>query len=77
MIARFSLTATVSHATLYLVLGFVGILFATASRCASAKFSYPSFGVPLSVFSCSVSNRFLNSNTYLFLISLLLRRAQS
>ena len=27
--------------------------------------------------SCSVSNLFLNSNTYLSLISLLLRRAQS
>ena len=76
--ARFSLTATVSHGTLYLVLGFVGIHFAAASRCAMAKFSYSSFGVPFSVFPCSVSNLFLNSDTYLSLISLLLlSRAQS
>ena len=70
--ARFSLTANVSHGTLYLVLGFVGIYFAAASRCALTKFSYSSFGVPFSVFSCSVSNLFLTFNTYLFLISLLL-----
>ena len=75
--ARFSLTANASHGTLYLVLGFGGIQFAAASMCASAKFSYSSFGVPFSVFSCSASNLFLNSNTYLSLISLLLRRAQS
>ena len=75
--ACFSLTANVSHGTLYLVQGFVGIYFAAASRCALTKFSYLSFGVPFSVFSCSVSNLFLNSNTYLSLISLLLRRAQS
>ena len=62
---------------LYLVLGFVGIHFASASRCALTKFSYSSFGVPFSVFSCSVSNLFLNSTTYLSLISLLLGRAQS
>ena len=48
-----------------------------ASRCALMKFSYSSFGVPFSVFSCNVLNLFLNSNTYLSLISLLLRRAQS
>ena len=75
--ARFSLTANVSHWTLYLVLGFVGIHFAAASRCALTKFSYSSFGVPFSVFFCKVSNLFLNSNTYLYLIYLLLRRAQS
>ena len=73
----FSLTANISHGTLYLVLGFVGIQFAAASRCALTKFSYSSFGVPISVFSCNVSNLFLNSNTYLSLISLLFRRAQS
>ena len=67
--ARLSLTANVSHGTLYLVLSFVGIHFAAASRCALTKFSYSSFGVLFSVFSCSVSNLFLNSNTYLFLIS--------
>ena len=44
---------------------------------ALMKFSYSSFGVPFSVFSCSVSNPFLNSTTYLSLLSLLLRRAQS
>ena len=75
--ARFSLTADVSQGTLYLVLGFVGIHFDAASRCASTKFSYSSFGVPFSVFSCSASNLFLNSNAYLSLISLLLSRAQS
>ena len=77
MSARFSLIADVSQGTLYLVLGFVGIHFDAASRCASTKFSYSLFGVPFSVFSCSVSNLFLSSNTYLSLISLLLSRAQS
>ena len=62
--ARFSVTASVSQGTLYLVLGFVGIHFDAASRCASTKFSYSSFGVPFSVFSCSASNLFLNSNRY-------------
>ena len=75
--ARFSLTAKVSHGTLYLVLIFVGMYFAAASRCALTKFSYSSFGVLFSVFSCSVSYLFLNSNTYLSLISLLFNRAQS
>ncbi len=37
--ARFSLAASVSQGTLYLVLGFVGIHFSAASRCASTKFS--------------------------------------
>ena len=73
--ARFSLTANVSHGTLDLVLGFVGIHFAAASKLT--KFSYSSFGVPFSVFSCCALNLLLNSNTYLSLISLLLRRAQS
>ena len=75
--ARFSLAASVSQGTLYLVLGFVGIHFSAAFRCASTKFSYSSFGVPISAFSCSASNLFLNSNAYLSLISLLLSRAQS
>ena len=77
MFARFSLTANVSQGILDLVLGFVGMYFAAASRCASTKFSYSSFGVNISVFSCSASNLFLNASTYLPLISLLLRRAQS
>ena len=75
--ARFSLTANVSHGTLDLVLCFVGIYFAAASRWALTKFSYPSFGVRVSVFSCSTSNLFLNALAYLSLISLLLRRVHS
>ena len=77
MSARFSLTAKVSHGTLDLVLNFVGMHFPAASRCALTKFSYLSFGVRISVFSCSASKFLLNANTYLSLISLLLRRAQS
>ena len=77
LFSRFSFTAIVSHGTLYSVLGFVGIHFAAASRCALTKFSYSSFGVLFSVFSCTVSNLFLNSTTYLSFISVLLRRAQS
>ena len=38
--ARLSRTANVSHGTLYLVLGFLGIQFAAASRCVLTKFSY-------------------------------------
>ena len=75
--ARFSLTAKVSHGTLYLVLGFVGIKLAAASRCVLIKFSYSSFEVPFSDFSCRASNLFLKSNTYLSVISQLLKRAQS
>ena len=75
--ARFSLTAKVSHGTLCLVLSFVGMHFAAASRFGLTKFSYSSFGVLFSVLSCSVSCLFLNSNTYLSLISLLFKRAQS
>ena len=75
--ARFSLTANVSNGTLYFVLGFVGIQFAPAPRYVMTKFSYLSFGVPFSVFPCSVSNLFPNSYTYLSLICLLLRRVQS
>ena len=77
MSARFSLTANVSHGTLDLVLCFVGMYFAAASRWALTKFSYFSFGVCVSLFSCSASNLFLNVITYLSLISLLLRRAHS
>ena len=46
--ARFSLTTNVSHGTLDLVLTFVGMYFAAASRWALTKFS---FGVRVSVFS--------------------------
>ena len=73
--ARFYLTANVSHETLHLVLCFVGMYFAAASRWTWTKFSYSSFGVRVSVFSGSASNLFLNAITYLYLISLLLRRA--
>ena len=75
--ARFSLTANVSHGTLDLVLRFVGMYFSAASWWALTKFSYSSFGVRISVFSWSASNLILNGNTYISLISLLLRRAQS
>ena len=73
--ACFFVTANVSHGTLDLVLRFVSMHFAAASRCALMKFSYSSFGVRISVFSCSASNLFLNA--YISLISLLLRRTQS
>ena len=72
--ARFSLTTNVSHGTLGLVPSFVGMHFATVSRCVLTKFSYSLFGVRIYVF-CSASNLFLNANTYLSLISLLLSRA--
>ena len=75
--ACFSLTANVSQGTLNLVLGFVAMYFATASRCALMKFLYSSFGVSISIFSCSASNLFFNASSYLSLISLLLRMAQS
>ena len=61
--ARFSLTANVSQGTLDLVLGFVGMYFSAASRCALTKFWYSSFGVSISVFSCSASNLFLYAST--------------
>ena len=55
----FSLTVSVSRRTLYLVLGFVGIHFTAASKCALTKITYSSFGVTISVFSCNVSNLIL------------------
>ena len=75
--ARFLLTAKVSHGTLDLVLSFVALHFAAASRCALTKFSYSSLGVRVSVFSCSASNLFLNANTHLSRKPLLLIRVQS
>ena len=77
MSARFSLASNASHGTLDLVLIFVGMYFAAASRWALTKISYSSFGVCVSVFSRSASNLFFNAITYLSQISLLLRRAQS
>ena len=61
--ACFSLTTKVSHGTLYLVLVFFGMYFAALSWCALTKFSYSSFGVSISVFSCCASNLFLNAST--------------
>ena len=75
--AFFSLTANVSHGTLDLVLCLVGMYFTAASKWALTKFTYSSFGVCVSVLSCSASNLFLNPITYLSLISLLLSRPQS
>ena len=75
--AHFSRITNVSHGTLDLVLCFVGMYFAAASRWVLMKFSYSSFGVRVSVFSCSAWNLFLNAIIYLSLISLWLRRAQS
>ena len=75
--ARFFLTAYVSHGTLGLALSLVGMHSAAASKWALTKFSYSSFGVCISVFSCSASNLFLSVNAYLSLISLLLSRNQS
>ena len=64
--ARFSLTANVSHGTLDLVLSFVDMHFTAASRGALMKFSYSSFGVRTSVFSCSALNLFLNTHTHTY-----------
>ena len=47
------------------------------SNWALTKFSHSSFGVCVSVFSCSASNLFLTVNANLSLISLLLNRDQS
>ena len=72
--ACFTLTANVSLWTLDLVLSFFGMHFAAASRCALTKFIIR--GTYFCFSSCA-SNLFLNANTYLSLISLLLRRAKS
>ena len=71
------LNANVSHRTLGLALSLLGMHSAAASKWALTKFSYSSFGVCVSVFSCRTSNSFLNVNAYLSLISLLLSRNQS
>ena len=75
--ARFSLTVNVSHGILGFVLCLVGIHSAAACRWALTKFTYSSFGVCVSVFSCSASYLFLSANAYLYLIYLLLSRAQA
>ena len=75
--SRFVLTANISHGTLGLDLCLVGMHSAATSRWAWTKFSYSSFGVCVSDFSCSASNLFLSVNIYLSLISQLLSRDQS
>ena len=75
--ARFFLTANVSHGTLGLALCLVSMHSAAASQWALTKFSYSSFGVCVSDFSCSASNLFLSVDVYLSLISMLLSRDQS
>ena len=57
--ARFVPTATVSHEAIDFALCLVGMHSTAASRWALTKFSYSSFGVCVSDFSCSVSNLFL------------------
>ena len=75
--ARYFLIANVSHGTLGLALCLVDMHSAAASKWALTKFSYSSYGVCVSVFSCRASYLFLCANAYLSLISLLLSRAQS
>ena len=75
--ARFSLTANVSHRTFYLVVAFVGYNSLLPRGVRRRHSPIRHFGYLFSVFSCSASNLFLNSNTYLSPIYMLLRRAQS
>ena len=75
--AHFSLTANVSHGILWLVLCLVGMHSAATSQWSLKKFSYSSFRVCVSIFSCSASNLFLSANGYLSLIFMLLSRDQS
>ena len=75
--ARFFLTTNISHGTLGLAFCLVGMHSAAAFKWALTKFSYSSFAVCVSDFSCSASNLFLSFNAYSFLISLLLSRDQS
>ena len=75
--ARFFLTANVSHGTLCLAFCLVGMHSTAASMWVLTKFSFSSFGVYVSDFSCSASNAFLIVYVYLSLISLLLSREQS
>ena len=58
--ARFSLTTNVSHETLGLALCLIGMHSAATSKWTLTKISYSSFGVCVSVFSCSASNLFLS-----------------
>ena len=75
--AHFFLIAYVSHGTLSLSLCLVSMHSAAASKWALTKFSYSSFGIFVSDFSCSALNLFLSVNAYLCLISLLLSRDKS
>ena len=76
-VARFFLTANVSHGILGLALCLVGMHYAATFKWALTKFSYSSFGICVSIFSYSVSNLFLSVNAYSSLISLLLSKDQS
>ena len=71
--AHFFLTANVSYGTRFSFC-LVGMYSAAACKWALTKFS---FGVCVSVFSCSASNFFLRVNAYLSLISVLLSKDQS
>ena len=73
--ARFSLTANISHGTLDFVLCLVGMNSAAASKWMLTKFSYSSFGVCVSAFSCRASYLFRSAIAYFCLIYLLLSRA--
>ena len=53
---RLFLTANVSHGTMSLALYLVGMHSAATSNWALTKFSYSSFGICVSDFSCCVSN---------------------
>ena len=65
MSACFVLTSNVSHGTLGLAFWLVGMHSAAASRWALMKFSYSSFRVCVSDFSCCASNLFMLSYIYL------------
>ena len=70
----FFLTVSISHGTLCLVLGLVGIRStAAASMWALKKFSYSSLGVCVLDIFWRVSNLFLTVTVYLLLISLLVK----
>ena len=74
MLVLFFLTA---NGTLGLALCLVGMHSAVGSKWALTKFSYSSFRVCVSVFSCCASIFFLSFNAYLSLIFQLLSRDQS
>ena len=66
--ARFFLTANVPYGTLGLALCWDGMHSAAPSKRALTKFSYSSFGVCVSVFSCSESNLFFTLKWFKLLL---------